>query len=168
MIKNKLSQIWYADLIIALAIFSMVLVLFFTANPEMGSKEKKILQEMKMESKVVTGSLLTTGVPVNWNKSNVERIGISDGSRISNSKLTEFAAMNYTQTRSLLRTHYDYYLFFESSGNIMQINGSNGIGKPGINQANIEISDDPDQIVKHSRIVIYKDTPAKMSLLLWN
>ncbi len=164
----KKAQIWFIDFAVGLLIFIAALVFFFTADTNLLDREQNTLNDLNFESKLITESLMNTGYPRMWNKSNVVEIGISDNNRINETKLRYFGEIEYNTSKSVLKTKYDYYLFFQDSSSTAWINSSHeGTGKPGTNSTNVLDVNDPDYIVKMVRFVIYKSNPKKMVLYLW-
>ena len=166
-IQNRKAQIWYADLVLALALFSVVLVAFFESDINSKQEDDKELYDMVMESKIVTNDLMTSGVPSGWSVGNVEKIGIIDNNRINMTKLIAFSTMDYNITKTLLRVKYDYYIYFRRNGDIIPINGMLGIGKPGVNATNIEEAENPERVMKITRVLILQNNPTRMEYILW-
>lgn len=170
MVRGKKAQTWYLDLFVSIMIFVGVLLLFFKAEINVNDSEEPIIEDMEFEARMVTNILISTGYPSNWTGSNVQEIGITNGDyRINKTKLIEFANMNYWDTKSKLKTKYDYYMFIKNGTKSIKINSSNeGIGKAGVNSSNINEVEDPSHIVKATRLLIYENQAVNLVVYLWS
>jgi len=112
---------------------------------------------------------MSSGYQTNWNSDNVERIGITDDNRVSESKLAEFSKIPYKESKKLFGTVYDFYVFFtDRNNNIIPINSSSeGIGKPGVNSTNIQTVENPKKLVKITRLIVKESDIKKMVIYLW-
>ncbi len=164
---SKKSQIWYADLLIGIVIFSVALVIYFKTDLNLYQGNGKIYQDLMMEAKIITNSLISPGYPFNWTPGTVTRLGFVDNARVNYTKLNYLMGMNYNHTKSLLRTKYDYYFYFEQYGRPALINGSDGYGYPGVNRTNLDTLLNPKYVLKLTRIVILNHNPARMQFLIW-
>jgi hypothetical protein len=163
----KKGQIWYFDMMIGVLIFMAALVYYFQADINF-MEDDDILSDLDLEGGFITDALMGSGFPEMWNKASVLEIGITDDDRINETKLAYFTELDYNQTRSLLRTKYEYYLFFESSSGPLPLNSTHeGKGKPGVNSTNIIDDYDPNHFIKITRFVAYKSNPRRMVLYLW-
>jgi len=162
--KNKKSQAWEIDLVIAVSIFLIGVLVFFiySINQSVESLEK--LDIIFYKGKNVMDNILSEGYPKDWNKDNVIRIGILDNGKINETKLERFYNLtqeNYFRTKIIFNTEYDYYFFFKN----LTIGSSavEGIGKPNTNLSNINA----ENLVKISRVTIYKNEPKQVYLYVW-
>lgn len=163
------SQIFSLDLVIAAIIFTTGLILFYKYSLDLVGSQQDSAGNLIVNANSLSNSLLSRGYPLGWNKTNVILIGICDNEkRINESKLTMFSELDYKQTRTLLSTHNDYYLFFESmDGDFININNTKGIGKPGVNATNIIDVEDPENIVKMYRYALYNSEIIRLGLYVW-
>jgi hypothetical protein len=162
----KGGQTWVADLFFGLLVFIAVLIIFFKSEVNYSEADEQAFDDIVFESKLVTDSLLSAGYPSSWTPATVEEIGITDDYRVNESKLEYLGSMNYSQTKSRLRTKYDYYFFFEGVDGIIDINSTHeGLGKPGINSTDYG---SPHNLVRVNRFVVFRSEPAKMVVYLWN
>ena len=161
------GQIWYLDVFFALFIFTGALIFFFKSDIDFLSREDDILEQMDREGRIISESLMGPGYPDGWNSDNVIDIGIVDSYRVRDAGLSEFGRINYNTSRTLLRTSYDYYLFFEDNDGPIWVNATQeGFGKPGISSANI-LDEDPFHLLKIVRFVIFRSEPVRMVIYLW-
>jgi hypothetical protein len=160
------GQTWVADLFFGLLVFVAVLTIFFKSEVNYSDSDEQAFDDLMFESKLVTDSLLGQGYPEDWTPSTVDEIGITDDYRVNETKLSYLQAMNYSLTKSKLRTKYDYYFFLEGVDGIIQVNSTHeGLGKPGVNSTDI---DSPHNLVKVNRFVIFRSEPARLVVYLWN
>lgn len=171
--KNTKAQAWGFDLVVAVIIFSVGIVVFFIYSINQPNESKEILEKLFYDGKIVTDSILSNGYPENWNSDNVAgivSIGILNGNKINETKLLSFYNLvqteeNYTITKILFNTNYDYYFFLDKNMSSINVN-LDGVGKPGINRNNID-SINPENLVKISRFVNYQDKPMAAYLYIW-
>ncbi len=160
---RKKAQTFTQDLVVAIIIMSMVLIVFFEfyTNQDFNgdSAEKTLLSE----TKTITDYLVSPGYPSDWNATDVVNIGIVDENNvIDKTKLEIFSNMtrdDYDRTRSLLKTKYDYIIFFKDyDGNVINVSGSGSyFGKPGVNDTNLDMLESPSHISKISRFVVLRE-----------
>lgn len=169
---SKRAQVWYLDLFLGIIIFVFAITLFFKSEVNISQQDDLDLYDIRSESRIVSQTLLSQGIPDNWTILDVREIGITSGDyHVSQEKLDDFlnlAKNNYSLTKTLLRTKYDYYIFFVDQNRSMKVSASDeGIGKQGYNSTIIEDMES-NNLVKVTRIVIYRSKPVKMVLYLWN
>ncbi|MEM0465879.1 MAG: hypothetical protein QXW97_04245 [Candidatus Pacearchaeota archaeon] len=164
--KYNKAQAWGMDIIIAIIIFSIGILIFFiySANHSLESKEK--LDLLSSDGNFIMKNILSEGYPSNWNQTNVIKIGIINNNKIDEEKLEKFYNLcqtDYNKTKLLFNTKYDYLFYFQN----MEINSNKieGIGKPGINIS--LISDKATDLIKITRLTIYKDKPITVYLYIW-
>lgn len=158
--KIKKSQIWYIDFMVGILIFVIVITMYFKFAYNISEDPSKILNDMIMDAKAVSSSLLTRGSPLVWNKTNVTVVGITDGNqRIMQNKLNNLTNMTYLEMKDKIRTSYEFYLFFEYFNNTrILINGNQGVGNVPVNQKNL---------VSIKRGVIYNSGLISMVVQVW-
>ncbi len=156
-------------MIVAVLIFGAAILIYYKAVTNLSEQDEALLDDLLIDAKTISGSLMSMGYPYNWSKDNVVRIGISDDNRINETKLEQFSRIPYKDSRKLFGTIYDYYVFFrDRNNNIMPFNESlEGIGKPGVNSTNIQIIENPKKLVKVTRLVVKDLDIAKMVIYLW-
>jgi hypothetical protein len=162
---KKRAQGWGLDVAIALVIFftGIVAFLYYSFNYNSGSEEK--FNDMKYEGEAITDSLLSQGFPAEWYKdiSKAISIGLTTDNKINETKLSKLFEQinlgNYSKTKSLLNTKYDYYFNFSEP---MMIGPGNsyvaGIGKNITNYSDL---------VKITRFTVYKNKPVSLKLYVW-
>ena len=122
------AQTWSVDVMIAIVIFSVIILGFFYITGLTAQSER--LKAMASEAEKVHESLTTTG-----NKSSLAFI---EGGKIDSQKLAEFANMDYEEIKKQLGIEGgDFCIHLEDEeGNIVSISGKAGIGS-----GKVEISD---------------------------
>jgi len=158
----KKAQVFVQDMIIALVLMSIMLFLFFSFYTNQNMKGENIEQSLISEAKTISDYLTSPGYPLNWNVSNVIRIGVADNNNVilegKLSNFSEIAKNDYERTQFLLKTKYDYVVFFRDyEGNVLNISGLMFIGKNNTNSTNIEVLESPAHLLKISRFVVLKE-----------
>lgn len=167
-ILNK-AQVFSIDLIIGIIIFGSAILIYYKSTTNISDQDEALLDDLLIDAKTISSSLMSQGYPYNWSKDDVVRIGISNDNRINETKLEEFSMISYKESRKLFGTIYDYYVFFRGrNNNIIRFNESlEGIGKPDVNSTNIQNVENPKKLVKVTRLVIKDSDIAKMVIYLW-
>lgn len=162
---QKKAQAWGIDLMIAMTIFSVAFLIIFIFSINISVQEPKTLDSMKQEGNNIMNSILSEGSPISWNTQNVKKIGILNvDNKINQTKLESFYNLsqnNYSLTRKLFNTKFDYALFFDNltiSGIEIESIGKNA-SLSNINSSNL---------IKVSRISIYNEKPVNIYLYLWD
>jgi len=156
--SSKNGQVYYIEFMITLVVMIIALVIFIRTFVNVN--ESAGYDDLSIQADSISTQLMSEGLPANWTKSNVEKIGITNSqSRIQESKLLNFANMSYQTTRQKLNTNYNYYVFLENStGSRILIAGKQGVGLMG-NQSKT--------VVKVTRFPIYKSDIVRMIVYVW-
>jgi len=168
-ILNK-AQSFSIDLVIALLLFGFTLLFYYETTTNLSANEIASFKDVLYNAKVISSYLISEGYPTNWTKDNVSLIGIMTNNRVNETKLEMFASMDYSLTKQIFNTPYDYYLFFQArNGSIVPINDSvEGIGKPGVSYSNLKEVENPRHLVTIHRIVIRSNDIMKMVIYQWH
>lgn len=164
-ISDTRAQIWGMDLVVAVIIFSIGLTGFYLYSLNEQGSSQEIVELLSYDGRIISEIILSEGYPENWDTSNVVEIGILKNNKIDETKLENFynlASTNYTRTKHLFNTIYDYYFFLDENMTINSLEVE-GIGKPGINKDNINAKD----LVKITRVVVYQNKIMTSQLYLW-
>jgi hypothetical protein len=112
------AQIWSIDVLLALVIFVAIIIIFYTT---ISAKQNPKLKDLQIEA----GGL----------KAELEQhpdLGFIRADTIDADRMNNFTKMvesNYTAVKEELGIRGDFCIFFEDeSGNLIPINGKNGIG----------------------------------------
>jgi len=124
------AQVWSIDVLLALVIFVAIILIFYTT---ISSKQSPKLKELQLEA----GGLKTElEKHPDLNFLNSETI---DSTKMQN--FTKKVEENYTSVKEQLGVRGDFCIFFEDEeGNLIPIDGKNGIGK---NSSDINITGTP-------------------------
>ncbi len=163
------AQVFSLDLIIGVIIFGSAILIYYKSTTNLSDQDEALLDDLLIDAKIISSSLMSDGYPVNWSKDDVKRIGITHKNRINETKLEQFSKIPYKDSRKLFGTVYDYYVFFrDRNNNIIPFNESlEGIGNPDVNSTNIQTVETPKKLVKITRLVVKKSAIAKMVIYLW-
>jgi hypothetical protein len=167
--KKKKAQMFVMDLAVGIAIFVTILVIFYRAEINIQEIDARELSDLTIEASLISDALHSKGYPEDWTNATVLEAGITEDSRIDESKLEMLKDMDYMRTRELLRTKYDYYFYFENDGASTWIEPGvqEGIGKPGVTSLSILAGENPKKLVRITRFVIYKSEPHRMIIYVW-
>lgn len=163
------AQVFCFDMIVAVLIFGAAILVYYKTTTNLSDQDETLLDDLLIDAKSISSSLMSQGYPYNWIEDNVVRIGITSDNRINETKLEQFSRIPYNNSRKLFGTAYDYYVYFrDRNNNIIPFNESlEGIGKPGVNSTNIQTLENPKKLVKVTRLVIKKSDIVKMVIYLW-
>jgi len=166
---GKKSQVWTVDLAAGITIFSIIIIIYFVFTSNISEQPTTGLNDIYKDTSVVSSTLLSAGYPLNWNITNIEKAGLTNGNyRLNQSKLTNMSSISYSKLKLLLKTKYDYLIFFESrNGNLLSFNGIEYIGKTGTTKINIKEKEKPKSITALKRFLIYNDNIITMVIYLW-
>jgi hypothetical protein len=162
---GKRAQSWGLDLMIGMTIFSLGIFSFYIYSLNYSSEGEEALRWMLYDGNMISNVILSEGYPADWNSSSVVKIGILSEGKINETKLERFYSLaleNYSETKPLFNTKYDYFFFLDENFTI----GSsqvNGIGKPSTNPASIT----SNNLVKITRFTIYKNKPVTAYIYVW-
>ena len=158
------AQAWGFDLMIATALFLGGIIMFYIYSINYPAEGKKSFEDLYYEGSVILDSLLSEGFPSDWNANNVVRIGILDEEKVNETKLDRFYSLSisdYPRTKNLFNTKYEYYFNFSEIMTIPSINDDvQGIGLE-------PVSTNVINLVKITRVRIYKNKPVSVNLYIW-
>ncbi len=164
---NKRAQIWGIDLMSGMVLFIVGIVILFVYSLNQSNEVQDNFELLFYEGKIIADNFLSSGYPSDWNSTNVITIGISDNSKLNETKLENLYEMiyinnNYSTTKNSLNTQYDYYFFLNQN---MTINSTEieGIGKPGITKDNINVKN----LIKITRFTIYQNKTTPFYIYIW-
>lgn len=151
----------------AMMLFLVGIMVFFTYTLNQPGEAQENFELLFYDGRVIADSLMSSGYPQKWDSSNIVTLGITDNNRINETKLESLYNMiytdnNYSYTKNLLNTRYDYYIFLDEN---MTINSNQveGIGKPGATKNNI----DARNLIKITRFTIYQNKTTPLYLYIW-
>ena len=162
MIKNKHAQICGLDVLSALTLFFVGIMIFFIYSINQPGESRETYELLSSDGKIIANNLMSPGFPENWNTNNVITLGLTTDNKINETKLEKIYNMDYSQTKRLFNTIYDYYFFFDDNIVTPSLN-IEGIGKPGATKNNI----DAKNLIKTTRFTIYKNKTVPLYLYIW-
>lgn len=146
---------------IAVIIFSLAIVAFFFFSLNTADEAGETIDTLNYDAANIANNLLSEGYPLGWNSENVIMLGILSNSKINETKLESFfylSQTDYQRTKSILKTRHDYYITF--SENITISNQTVGfIGN---------ISDNPQNLIKATRLATYRNKPLVIYIHAWD
>ena len=113
--RSRSSQAWYMDFTVALLLFALTLVVYFSYANNFQKEEKGGLNDLIKNAEAISSSLALGGYPNNWSNATVVMIGIADEHRLNETKMKRFSELRYNDTRKKFATSYDYFAFAEGS-----------------------------------------------------
>ena len=124
------------------------------------------------ENVYLSTTLLQPGYPSDWTPGNVLIPGIASNNRMDETKLANFDTFTYDETKSFFHIASEYLFYFKNDTGIVPLVGECNFGfAVPTNMTTCE----PDitslgyaNLVKTSRIVIYKSDVIEMVLYSWN
>lgn len=155
-----MGQVWYVDFLIGGLIFIIALAVYFSYVNNLSTGNDDTLMEISVDARRISESLLSSGYPDPWNATDVERLGLTNNNyRLDSAKLGNFSEMSAEEIRAASGTRFNVYVqLVGESGDIISINGLDGVGAPPVNST--------DQI-RVTRLVIYNSEIIKMVLDIW-
>lgn len=157
----KRGQAWGFDLMIAVIIFTSGIVAFYLYSLNYQTEAQETIDSLFYEGSTLSEDLLSEGFPANWNIGSVQKIGLTNNGKINQTKLEKFYNLSiedYQNTISLFGIKDNYFMNF-SEAIVINQNSIEGIGKPPIN---------PKNIIKITRLTIYREKPTAMNIFIWN
>ncbi len=157
---NKKAQAWGIDLFIASVIFTVGIIVFYVYTINDTGDAIKETDSLFYDGKMIADSILSEGHPENWTSDNVISIGIISDNKIDETKLEKFYNLtisDYNKACAIFNTRYNYYFVLNDS---LIINGETveGIGRDPIDSKNL---------IKITRLTIYKEKPTTAYLYIW-
>lgn len=156
------GQIWSLDTIVAVIIFMGGLLFFYHYSSYTIITQNQQLEDLSFNAKLVSSYLISEGNPVDWNVTNVNSIGLTDGDlKLNPEKVSKFKEMSYQDSKKLLSTKYDFSINFKNQNNsFVSINNITFIGK------NYSL-ENPDNILSMNRFVFYNSSIIRIEVILW-
>ena len=158
--STKKAQVWYVDFMVGLMVFIVVVVIYFEYVNNLSEREENIIDDLIINAKTIASSLVAEGYPADWNTSNVISIGLTNNNqRLNMTKVNRYISMDYIESKSKLKTPYNYYFFLKyKNGSKIPLNGSEGYGFENTN---------PERLVQITRLVIHESDIIKMVIHVW-
>ena len=158
---KKRGQAWGFDSMMGAVIFITGALVFYFFALNYGSANNQKVDQLVHDTTSVADSLLSEGIPANWNATSVTKIGIITNNKVNNTKLATLYNMsrdNYNNTRRTINTRVNYFINF-SEPRIVNSQPVQGIGI------------DPTNATDTFRVthyIVYNDKPTTLYVILWN
>jgi len=158
----KIGQAWGFDFVIGSSFFIAAIIIFYFFSVNLSSDSEDVFSKFNDQAVLVSDSLLSAGIPKNWNSSNVVRIGLlNSDEKIDEEKLANFyelATTDYAKTRALFGISDNYFVTFTPE---IFING-NSVGYIGLQSAFYKNK------IQSTRIVSYNGTIHVLRVFVWD
>ncbi|MBU0906524.1 MAG: hypothetical protein KKD18_04605 [Nanoarchaeota archaeon] len=149
---KKEGQAWGFDLVVGMVIFIVGIVSFYLYTTNLSGASQEVIGQLQQEGEMIADSLMSEGSPIDWDASNVARIGVLSDARINETKWAEFKSLTYGRTKALFRVRNEYFVYI---GNDV----ANGVGLDASGATNL---------VKITRVVVYNQSVATLNIYSWN
>jgi len=144
--KYNRGQIWSLDLLIAMVIFLIGITTLFYYAFNYSSQSKNQLNEFFYEGELASNLILSE-----------ENFGILSNGIVNQTKLNNFDGLDNKTKKNLLGVQNNFYFVMEG----LEINDIEKSYVGIINTTQI------DNIIKITRIAVYKNKPVKFELFVW-
>ena len=183
MAARKKAQMWIADLVISVIMFTAASLVAFTIilnSFSLGSN----FDSVKKDAVRISEYILSEGTPIDWNETNLIRPGFLSDNRINETKV--YRGMNLTNSsygavKSLLQTQNDFMVVFKNStGQIIPFQDYCSFGDPWAaldytaNSTTLDCQavnftlEDYDNLIKLTRYTVYDSQLVAMEVYVWN
>lgn len=160
--RSRRAQIWTFDVIVGVMIFGFALFIFFKAYTNFMADTYVTHEELLIDSKTVSNALVYKGYPEDWNTTNYQRVGITDGtSTLVPEKVTMFKNLSdndYDNLRSTFSIQNDFLVIFTDYNNSL-INVTNNIsfvGPPAVEPVDVIDNESVRIVAKIARFITYQ------------
>jgi hypothetical protein len=153
--ERKKAQAWGFDLVVGMIIFVVGIVSFYLYTTNIPTAGEETIQKLQQNGELIADSLMSEGSPIDWNSTNVVRIGLLSEGRINQTKLDSFrslASSNYNLTKYLFRINNEYFVYLDED----QLNG---MGMNYVGATNL---------FKVTRVITYNQSITTLNVYSWN
>ncbi len=169
------AQVFFGDALVAIMIFLLAVVAFFSLSPNASSSESRVQDALVADAESISASLMTAGSPAGWTPDNVSTIGLTDGSyRVNYSKVSMFYNISPNLTYSLFGTNANYLIFFKDNNESALAFGSCAFSNANVSFLNVSpqkcknpILPDPDNLISIERLAFYNLQIVKLVVYVW-
>jgi hypothetical protein len=152
----KKAQVWFLDFVVGLLMFMVVVFVYYDYSNNLVDDSETDWDEMIIDSKTMSSSLMSMGYPNNWNETNVQRIGVLNSNyRLNQTKIERFVNMSYDTTKDIFNTRFKYYFFIQDKNDTIYFPAG-------------KFPTDHRYLVQTTRILIYNSSVYRMVLYIWN
>jgi hypothetical protein len=179
MFSQKKAQVWTTDYIAGLLIF--ILALTLSVKLIVNAYSPDDYSQLKKEGIRVTENLLSEGYPLDWNETNVIRVGLFTNNRFDNNKINSAMNLSYSSLRNILLTDQEFFVVFKNKNDSL-INFENNcfLGSSSVSiTRNLTMNNTPcinyslsnldtNNLVVIKRAGVYNSSIIKMEAYFWN
>lgn len=157
---KKRGQAWGFDLSVAVMLFVAALVAFYLYALSYDNRQTSTASDLEVEARAIASSLLSEGVPENWESNTVVKIGLTSNKRLNETKVARFkdlAETDYGRLQGIFNTNRDWYILFSEP---ISVEG----------EEIQEIGNEPQQytqLIKVERITNYDARPLTIYVEVW-
>jgi hypothetical protein len=170
----KKTQLWYLDFIFAVTMFTLILIMGFRYIANSHLIPGKETDSVLLEADIISQSLMTSGIPVNWTVDYVIVPGITTHNILNLTKiesLKNLTCSNYTHLKYMMGIKSDFIIYFEDQNRtILNLTNQSFIGRPGYTPESINNSL-PEGLVTIVRYIGYKHDDIadiiSMKVMVW-
>lgn len=169
------AQVFFGDALVAVMIFLLAVVAFFSLSPNASSSETRVQDALVGDAESISASLMTAGFPAGWTPGNVSIIGLTDGAyRVNYSKVSAFYNISPNLTYGLFGTNANYLVFFKDrDANVLPF-GSCAFSNSNITMLNLTpyicqnaTLPDPSNLISIERLAFYNSQIVKLVVYVW-
>lgn len=160
---TKKGQVYTLDFMIALLLF--VLTILVSSKMIFNTTSSNGYQILQLEAKAISESLLSEGLPSDWDSTDVILPGIIDNGKLSDYKFKELIKLGYANVSSLINSRRPFYFYFANSSSMINVSITCGFGA--INSTCQPPSINSNNLVRLDRLVAYNEKAIRMVVLVW-
>ena len=173
--RSVSAQVFFGDALVAITIFLLAVVAFFSLSPNASSSENRVQDALVGDAESISASLMTAGFPAGWTPGNMSLIGLTDGVyRVNYSKVSMFYNISPNMTYGLFGTNANYLVFFKDRDENVLSFGRCAFSNSNITLLNITpficqnaTLPDPDNLISIERLAFYQSQIVKLVVYVW-
>ena len=164
------------DFFIGLFIFIVMIVFYLNYSPNLATEENVQRSKLITEGTKVSGTLLTSGFPQNWNETTVQVIGLTENDyRLNETKFLQACNLSTEFLKQSLGVDDEFYVELQNSSGTLNISSKCGFGSfftvynetsqscPKFSLGN----QSPGHLMKIQRLIIYDNKIIKLQVYTW-
>lgn len=163
---------------IGLFIFTVLLSFYLNFSPNLLTDEAIQSSKLTAEGIKISGTLLTAGVPYNWNETNVQVIGLTESDyRLNETKFLQAGNLSTEFLKQSLGIDDSFYVELQNaSKDTINISSKCGFGSIFINFSDVTQScprfnltnQTPSHLIKTERLLIDDNKIVKLLVYTWS
>ncbi len=168
--QQKKAQGWSLDFIAGLLFFLFAIVL--SVKLITNALEPNTFEEVYSDAQVLSDSFMGEGFPPDWDASDVVTIGLTTESRLNATKIARLYTIPYADTKALLNSPYEYYLYFSNDTANLELEGQCGYGMPGsvvwsAGCTSPQMTLNATNLVSIQRLTVYNNSLVAVTFWMW-